>query len=119
MCSFSLHSCSNPFVLESQKEIIEDIEQNILARYLPDSMLIERGLKNDVQVAETAKMLKDGREFDKILARDKDSLKEKGSVLTNAGSQSYQSTSTILNPTMKFSSPKDIPSPKSHSYMNL
>ena len=33
-------------------------------------MLIERGLRSDVQVAETAKMLKDGREFDKALARD-------------------------------------------------
>jgi carboxyl-terminal processing protease len=51
-------------------EIIEDIEQNILARYLPDSMLIERGLRSDVQVIETAKMLKDGREFNKVLARD-------------------------------------------------
>jgi fatty acid-binding protein DegV len=33
-------------------------------------MLIERGLKSDVQVAETAKMLKNGREFDTILARN-------------------------------------------------
>ena len=54
-----------------KKEIMEDLEQNILARYLPDSMLIERGLRADVQVDETAKMLKDGKEFDKILGRDK------------------------------------------------
>lgn len=53
-----------------QAEITEDLEQTILARYLPDSMLIERGLKSDVQVSETAKMLKDGREFDKLLARN-------------------------------------------------
>lgn len=33
-------------------------------------MLIERGLRSDVQVAEAAKMLKDGRQFDKLLARD-------------------------------------------------
>jgi hypothetical protein len=33
-------------------------------------MLIERGLRSDVQVIETAKMLKDGREFNKVLARD-------------------------------------------------
>lgn len=56
--------------------IIEDLEQTILARYLPDSMLIERGLKFDVQVAKTAKMLKDGKEFDKILSREEGSIKD-------------------------------------------
>lgn len=54
-----------------KNEIIEDVEQNILSRYLPESMLIERGLRSDVQVENTAKFLKDGMEFDKILARDK------------------------------------------------
>lgn len=70
-----------------KSEIIEDLEQNILARYLPDSMLIERGLRSDVQVAETAKMLKDGREFDKALARD-------NSLETTKVSQSYETSST-------------------------
>ena len=47
-------------------------------------MLIERGLKSDVQVSETAKMLKDGREFDKLLAR-------------NYGSEGrYQTTSVTM-----------------------
>mmetsp|Transcript_17153 Transcript_17153/g.37234 ORF Transcript_17153/g.37234 Transcript_17153/m.37234 type:complete len:629 (+) Transcript_17153:348-2234(+) len=71
-------------------EIIEDLEQNILARYLPDSMLIERGLRSDVQVTETAKMLKDGREFDKILPRE-GFLEENNGALKNAG-QSYETT---------------------------
>jgi len=79
--------------ITSKTEIIEDIEQTILARYLPNSMLIERGLKSDVQVAETAKMLKDGREFDKILPRD-GLLKEKSDALKNAG-QSYETASTL------------------------
>ncbi|KAL7544076.1 hypothetical protein ACHAXR_013507 [Thalassiosira sp. AJA248-18] len=76
-----------------KSEITEDLEQNILTRYLPDSMLIERGLRSDLQVAETAKMLKDGREFDKLLSRDDRSLKEKGGALKNEG-QSYETTST-------------------------
>merc|ERR1719491_1035942 len=78
-------------------EIIEDMEQNILARYLPDSMLIERGLKSDVQATETARFLKDGKEFDKILPR---SFQEKSGALSgefkNAG-KNYETTS-ILKP---------------------
>jgi len=34
-------------------------------------MLIERGLKSDTQVAETAKLLKNTKQFDTFLARDK------------------------------------------------
>lgn len=67
-------------------EIIEDIEQNILARYLPDSMLIERGLRSDVQVIETAKMLKDGREFNKVLARDNPVEKPSNDVIVASSS---------------------------------
>lgn len=33
-------------------------------------MLIERSLKSDLQVIETAKMLKNEKQFDTILARD-------------------------------------------------
>merc|ERR1712194_554680 len=64
-------------------EIIQDIEQNILARYLPDSMLIKRGLRSDDQVAKTAEMLKDGT-FDKILPRNADGSLEdmRGSLKT-------------------------------------
>jgi carboxyl-terminal processing protease len=50
-------------------DIKEDIAQSILARYLPESMLIERGVKTDVQVQETMKLLSNGRKFDKILAK--------------------------------------------------
>lgn len=53
-----------------KQEIKLDIEQTILARYLPDSMIIERGLKSDVQVEETVKMLKDANKFDRLLAGD-------------------------------------------------
>jgi carboxyl-terminal processing protease len=71
-----------------KNEIIEDLEQNILARYLPDSMLIERGLRSDEQVAGTALMLKDGKMFDKVLARDSP---PEGKVVSG---QSYETSST-------------------------
>jgi carboxyl-terminal processing protease len=50
-------------------DIKEDIAQSILSRYLPESMIIERGVKTDVQVQETMKLLSNGRKFDKILAK--------------------------------------------------
>jgi len=52
-------------------DLKEDLGQAILARYLPESMLIERGLKNDVQVDAAVKLLtaSDGN-FDKLLARN-------------------------------------------------
>ena len=50
-------------------DIKEDIAQNILARYVPESMLIERSVKTDVQVQEAVKLLSNGRKFDKLLAK--------------------------------------------------
>ena len=79
-------------------EIMEDLEQNILARYLPDSMLIEHGLAKDVQVTATAKMLKDGKEFDKILARDNNSVQERvqeGLLSSIAGDSSIETASAM------------------------
>lgn len=74
-----------------KKEIIEDLEQTILSRYLPDSMVIARGLKNDVQVAETAKLLKNDKEYNRLLARDKNGVAiEKSEVDTTSSA----STST-------------------------
>jgi carboxyl-terminal processing protease len=53
-----------------RNDIKEDISQNILARYLPESMLIERGVRNDPQVQATVKLLKSqSSKFEKILAR--------------------------------------------------
>lgn len=52
-----------------KNDIKEDISQSILARYLPESMLIERGVKSDVQVKAAVKLLKNGRGFDRLLAK--------------------------------------------------
>jgi len=70
-----------------KKEIIEDLEQTILSRYLPDSMVIARGLKNDVQVADTAKLLKNQKEYNRLLARDENGVAiEKSQVDTTTAS---------------------------------
>ena len=50
-------------------DIKEDISQSILARYLPESMLIERGLKSDKQVQAAVKLVSNGKQFDSLLAR--------------------------------------------------
>jgi carboxyl-terminal processing protease len=52
-----------------KKDIKEDIATSILARYLPESMIMERGLKTDHQVQEAVKLLTNRKSFDKILAR--------------------------------------------------
>ena len=84
-----------------KSEITEDLEQSILARYLPDSMLIEHGLQTDTQVLETAKMLKDGNEFDKLLARDNESV-EKGLLSNVVGDSSIETASTATpEPTLQ------------------
>ena len=81
-----------------KKEIKEDVEQNILARYLPDSMLIERGMKRDPQVIATAKMLKDDKVFSKLLARD---LVEAESTIKTPD-VGYETTSTTKHvPTLQ------------------
>merc|ERR1712151_1194647 len=51
-------------------DIQEDIGQNILARYLPERLLIQRSIRNDVQVSKAVELINNGRQFDKLLARD-------------------------------------------------
>jgi carboxyl-terminal processing protease len=50
-------------------DIKEDIATNILARYVPESMILERALDNDVQVMAAAKLLNNEKSFDKVLAK--------------------------------------------------
>jgi carboxyl-terminal processing protease len=52
-----------------KKDIKEDIATSILARYLPESLIMERGLKTDTQVQEAVKLLSNKNSFEKILAR--------------------------------------------------
>jgi len=50
-------------------DIKEDIANSILARYLPESMILQRGLKTDNQVAEAVKLLNNDKFFSKVLAK--------------------------------------------------
>lgn len=53
-------------------DIKEDIAQSILARYLPESMLIERSIKTDKQVQAAVKLVRNERQFDTLLAKGSD-----------------------------------------------
>ena len=70
-----------------KNDIKEDISQSILARYVPESMLIERGVKSDVQVKAAVKLLKNGRTFDKLLAKGSSSGEATGSTLNMASKE--------------------------------
>ena len=50
-------------------DIKEDIANSILVRYLPESMILERGLKNDNQAQTAVQLLRNQKDFDKILAK--------------------------------------------------
>jgi len=63
-----LNEMKNDFV-KYRSDIKEDLEQSILARYLPESMLIERAIKSDKQVKAAADLLADKSRYDTVLAR--------------------------------------------------
>lgn len=52
-----------------KKDIKEDIATSILSRYVPESMIMERGLKTDAQVQAAIKLLGNDQSFTKILAK--------------------------------------------------
>lgn len=52
-----------------KEDIKEDIATSILSRYIPESMILERGLKTDKQVVEATKLLKNEKTFDTVLAK--------------------------------------------------
>ena len=73
-----------------RNDISEDISQNILARYLPESMLIERSIQSDRQVAAAVKLVTSNK-FDRLLAAKgqddpSSSLFVTGSALTASSS---------------------------------
>jgi carboxyl-terminal processing protease len=75
-----------------KKDIKEDIATSILARYLPESIIMDRGLKTDHQVQEAIKLLTNRKSFDKILAMGStnESFQAKGtgsSSMSVAGSE--------------------------------
>lgn len=53
-----------------RKDIKEDLSVGILSRYLPESMIIERSIKTDVQVAAAANLVSNEGKFNDLLARE-------------------------------------------------
>ena len=63
-----------------KKDIKEDISNGILSRYLPESMLLERSIKTDLQVTAAAKLVRDDTKFNSLLARENASTATKYQV---------------------------------------
>ena len=52
-----------------KEDIKEDIATSILSRYVPESMILERGLRTDKQAMAATKLLKSDTSFEKLLAK--------------------------------------------------
>jgi carboxyl-terminal processing protease len=80
-----------------RNDIKEDISQSILARYVPESMLIERGIQRDPQVEAAIKLLSSPKKFDRLLA--KGSVAERtGYAVGNSLQVAVTSEATSSNP---------------------
>jgi carboxyl-terminal processing protease len=94
-----LESLQATIVREVQKDfdkyksdIKEDLQQSILARYLPESMLIEQGLKADPQVQAAIKLVGNKRQFDGLLSKGITENRIDGVAGTLSTASSSQST---------------------------
>jgi C-terminal peptidase prc len=76
-------------------DIKEEISQSILARYLPESMLIERGVQSDRQVEAAVKLLKSRSKFDTLLA--KGSAVERLESMAEAGSTTGSTSMNVAS----------------------
>jgi len=61
-------------------DIKEDIGQGILARYLPESMLLEKSLETDDQVKAAVNLVKDDQQFKTLLVKGSTNAKEATSL---------------------------------------
>lgn len=82
-----------------KKDIKEDIAQLILARYVPESMLIQRSIKTDVQVQGAVKLLSNGNKFNKLLAKgnSEERLTDSGMSIANSDTATKTKESAKLN----------------------
>jgi carboxyl-terminal processing protease len=67
-----------------KKDIKEDIETGILSRYLPESMLINRSIQTDKQVQGALKIMKNQKQFNKLLARTEETRQDDQKMLADA-----------------------------------
>jgi carboxyl-terminal processing protease len=75
-------------------DIKEDISNSILARYLPESMILQRGLKTDKQVAAAVKLMTNEQTFDKVLAKGSSNERINGAGRLNLASADVEKEST-------------------------
>eukprot|EP00557_Chaetoceros_sp_GSL56_P006788 CAMPEP_0176494668 /NCGR_PEP_ID=MMETSP0200_2-20121128/10232_1 /TAXON_ID=947934 /ORGANISM="Chaetoceros sp., Strain GSL56" /LENGTH=804 /DNA_ID=CAMNT_0017892467 /DNA_START=3205 /DNA_END=5616 /DNA_ORIENTATION=+ len=59
-----------------KNDIKEDVATGILARYLPESMLIDRSIQTDKQVLGALQILRNQNQFNKLLARNEMTTQE-------------------------------------------
>lgn len=59
-----------------KNDIKEDVATGILARYLPESMLIDRSIQTDKQVLGALQILRNQNQFNKLLARNEMTTKQ-------------------------------------------
>lgn len=88
-----------------KKDIKEDLENAILARYLPESMLIQRSVKSDTQVDAAYKLLSTPNgKFDQLLARDTKKDYNRSSPTSIANNRLSSSTSSDDKDSLRFQS---------------
>eukprot|EP00980_Cylindrotheca_fusiformis_P007964 scaffold1697_cov120-Cylindrotheca_fusiformis.AAC.46 len=75
-------------------DIKEDISNSILARYLPESMILQRGLKTDKQVAAAVKLIRNEKTFNKVLAKGSSNERIDETGRLNLASADAKETST-------------------------
>lgn len=73
-------------------DIKEDITNSILARYLPESMILQRGLKTDKQVSEAVKLLSNDKSFNQVLAKGSTKERQGGEKLNLASTKVEENT---------------------------
>lgn len=81
-----------------KKDIKEDLAASILARYLPESFIMERGLKTDRQVQAAIKLLGNGKSFDKILAKGSNNESIQGVSFPNGANSLALASSEFQDP---------------------
>jgi carboxyl-terminal processing protease len=83
-----------------RNDIKEDISQSILARYLPESMLIARGVKTDRQVQEAVRLVSNPSKFDRLLSKggmDEHHVQQQYQQTAQASTGSTSSMNTASN----------------------
>mmetsp|Transcript_11303 Transcript_11303/g.18709 ORF Transcript_11303/g.18709 Transcript_11303/m.18709 type:complete len:656 (-) Transcript_11303:249-2216(-) len=80
-----------------RKDIKEDIAQGILARYLPESMLIDRSIQTDQQVLAALKLVRNDRQYETLLTKGSstDQQMQASNTLTAASAKGEETGASL------------------------